>query len=740
MDQLRGILRQVWGFDSFRPLQAEAMRSVVEGRDSVVVLPTGGGKSLCFQAPALAMDGVAVVLSPLISLMKDQIDALSDNGVAAASVNSAMPPAERLRVANEVRAGRLKLLYMSPERLMNERTLDFLREQTVSFFAIDEAHCISDWGHDFRPEYRMLRALKETFPNVGVHAYTATATPRVREDIARELHLHEPEFLVGSFDRPNLQYRVVRRNDVYRQMRDVIDRFPDDSGIIYCIRRADVDELCARLRAEGLAALPYHAGLSDEERRANQDAFINDRCRIVVATVAFGMGIDKSNVRYVLHAAAPKSLEAYQQESGRAGRDSLEAECWLFWSPQDFQVWRRIQQELPKEAYDIAMQVLQGIDRYCSSLECRHRLLVRHFGQDLPREDCGACDVCLGDVQLVEDRQVLAQKIISCVLRLKESFGAEHTALVLVGSQDEKVLSRRHDSLSTYGLLQQHDKRHVRDWIEQLLSQGYLERVGDYNVLQVTPTGWEVIRGTRTPMLAKPHVRVRKSRKAERAATGPSAGAIDHGSWEGVDRPLFDALRKLRRQKADEKGLPPFIIFGDATLRDMARRRPSSLAAMRHVHGVGDKKLADYGAEFVALIVEHCQSNQLPLDDPAEFQDDTFDDLPETPAPEPESRSNSKTKSAAFALFATGKSIEEVQQATGRARSTTFQYLAEFVQEHHITDLSPWLDDATFARICQTGLKVGTERLKPIFEALDGQVPYDEIRLALECLRNANEE
>jgi ATP-dependent DNA helicase RecQ len=477
--------------------------------------------------------------------------------------------------------------------------------------------------------------------------------------------------------------------------------------------------------------------LSDEDRRANQDAFINDRCRIIVATVAFGMGIDKSNVRFVLHAAAPKSLEAYQQESGRAGRDSLEAECWLFWSPQDFQVWRRIQQDLPKEAYDIAMSVLQGMDRYCSALECRHRLLVRHFGQDLERENCGACDVCLGSVQLVEDRQVLAQKIISCVLRLKESFGAEYTALVLVGSSDEKILTRRHDSLSTYGLLEQHDKRHVREWIDQLLSQGFLARVGEYNVLQVTPTGWEVIRGTQTPMLARPHERVRKSKRSERGAS-ESATRVDQGSWEGVDRPLFDALRKLRREKADERGLPPFIIFGDATLRDMARRRPSSLPAMRHVHGVGDKKLSDYGNDFLNLILDHCREHGLTLDTDAELSDD--DDAREEEAPAETvaaPKSNSATKSMAFALFATGKSIEEVQQTTGRARSTTMQYLADFILVHRITDPSPWLDEGAFARICCAGLKVGTEKLKPIFDELGGEVPYDDIRLAIECLRNA---
>ncbi len=541
--------------------------------------------------------------------------------------------------------------------------------------------------------------------------------------------------LVGSFDRPNLQYRVVRRSDVYSQIREVIDRFADDSGIVYCIRRADVDDICTKLRADGLSALPYHAGLSDEERRRNQDAFINDRARIVVATVAFGMGIDKSDVRYVVHAAAPKSLEAYQQESGRAGRDGLEAECWLFWSPQDLQVWRRIQQELPKEAYEIAMTVLQGIDRYCSSLDCRHRSLVRHFGQDLERGNCGACDVCLGGVELVEDRLILAQKIISCVLRLKETYGAEYTALVLVGDHDEKILSRGHDRLTTYGLLKEHDKKHIRGWIEELLGQGFLTRAGEFNVLNVTPEGWQVLRGETTPLLAKPHARARKSRKGERVTSTAAAGSnrIDHGSWEGVDRELFDVLRKLRREKAEEKGLPPFIIFGDATLRDMARRRPGDLAAMRHVHGVAGKKLAEYGQEFLACIVEHCREHGLSLDTNAELADD-FERENE---PAVTTRAKSNTKTNAFALFALGKSLEEVQQATARARSTVSQYLSEFIQEQQISDASPWITDEVFHRICEAGLKVGTERLKPIFDELGGEVPYDDIRIAVQCLRNS---
>src|SRR5947209_5325944 len=412
-EQLLEILRKVWGFDAFRPLQCEAMQSVLSGRDSVVALPTGGGKSLCFQAPALAMPGLAVVVSPLISLMKDQVDALADNGVPSASVNSMLTLDDKRRVVDEIRAGRLKLLYLSPEKLMTERTLEFLRQTPLSFFAIDEAHCISDWGHDFRPEYRMLKALKEQFPEIGVHAYTATATERVRHDIARELRLKEPEILVGHFDRPNLVYRVARRTDLLRQVREVIDRHPNDSGIIYCIRRADVDSLCASLEEMGLSARPYHAGLDDDTRRRNQDDFQSDRAAIMVATVAFGMGIDKSDVRYVIHAGAPKSLEHYQQESGRAGRDGLEAECCLFHTGADFQTWRKLQAELPLPAHQIALDVLQGIEDYCTGVTCRHRAILEYFGQRLDSENCQACDFCLGEIALVSDALVVGQKILS---------------------------------------------------------------------------------------------------------------------------------------------------------------------------------------------------------------------------------------------------------------------------------------------------------------------------------------
>lgn len=608
--QLKQVLERYWGYGNFLPLQRDAMQSVVDHRDSVVVLPTGGGKSLCFQAPAMCLGGVALVVSPLISLMKDQVDGLRECGVPAAYVNSTLTYAEKRQVANDLRRGAIRLLYIAPERLVVGRTMDFLKTLDLSLIAIDEAHCISAWGHDFRPEYRELQVLRQNFPGIGIHAYTATATPRVMEDIAEQLQLADPNFLVGSFDRPNLIYRVMRRDGGLNQIRSVIDRHSGESGVIYCISRKDVERTCASLVDAGYRALPYHAGLDDSQRKRNQDAFMNEDAETIVATVAFGMGIDKSNVRYVVHAGMPKSLENYQQESGRAGRDGLEAECVLVYSGQDFLTWQRMIEDSEAAGVEGALKSLEAMWRFCSGVTCRHAGLVEHFGQEI-EVSCQACDVCLGDLDLVEDPLTIGQKILSCVARLRQSYGGDYTSKVLAGSNEAQIQQRGHSELSTYGILSHENKRTIRDWIEQLAGQGFLEKEGEYNLLQITTRGQQLLRGELTPQLLRP------VQKRDRKRARPSGD-----SWEGVDRKLFEHLRELRREEATNRGVPPYMVFDDAALRDMARRKPSTHAAFHQVRGVGEKKLNDFGDLFVDAIVNFCEQNGLTTDEVADTRND----------------------------------------------------------------------------------------------------------------------
>ncbi len=594
---LPGILKRYWGFSGFLPLQEEAIGAVLSGRDSIVVLPTGGGKSLCFQAPALALAGTAVVVSPLISLMKDQVDALAANGIPAARIDSSLTAREKTELFPKLRKGEIRILYLSPERLIGAS--GFLGDLRISFIAVDEAHCISHWGHDFRPEYRQLGELKERFPGIALHAYTAT--PPVRDDIACQLKLDNPRVLVGSFDRPNLVYRVRRRTSRLDQVLAVIGRHPGESGIVYCLRRRDVDEICAALSVRGLKAVPYHAGMSDADRKRSQDDFISDRAQIVVATIAFGMGIDKPDVRYIIHAAMPKSLEHYGQESGRAGRDGLEAECVLLYSGEDFMIWKKLLGDIPPEIRRTVLEKLSQIYRYCTGISCRHRSLLNYFGQESPKPNCGACDSCLGELNLLEDSLTVAQKILSGVVRLKERFGADYTALVLNGSREERILANGHDRLTTYGILPEYSRAEIRGFIEQLADEGYLVKNGEFNVLQATEAGWRVMRGGETPKLLQP-----PERKPKKAAARPI-----RESWEGVDPGLFEDLRGLRREIARESGVPAYIVFGDRSLRDMARLRPTTPAGFLKVSGVGEAKMERYGDRFLELIRDYCTSHGL---------------------------------------------------------------------------------------------------------------------------------
>jgi ATP-dependent DNA helicase RecQ len=595
------VLAKWWGFDQLRPLQSEAIHAALDGRDSLVVMPTGGGKSLCYQLPPLVGESTDVVVSPLVALMKDQVDALEAIGYPAAALHSGLSQDERLQIRDRLAAGELRLLFTAPERLVNTGLLDLLAQVGVKRFSIDEAHCISQWGHDFRPEYRQLALLRDRFPTASLHAFTATATPRVRDDIAAQLQLRSPDVLVGTFDRPNLCYRVVPRTDRIQQTLEILGRHAGEASIVYCISRKETERLAARLAAEGILARPYHAGLDPKERHKTQEAFARETIDVVVATVAFGMGIDRSDVRLVLHTSLPKSLEAYQQETGRAGRDGLAAECVLLYSSADVFSWeslvRKSAEEAELEPDELARLVagqtehLHSMRRYAQAARCRHAALSEYFGQPYGTEPCGACDVCLGETESLPDGTVTAQKIISCVARVGERFGVRHVCEVLRGAKTEGIQRHGHDRLSTFGLLATLDQRAAENLTHQLLDQGLLARSGgDRPVVMLNERSWEVLRGSRAVVLLEPRVGRAKAAKA------------DVDDWKGVDRDLFERLRKWRRRVADGRGKPAWTIFDDKSLRAIAREKPSSPAALLRVKGIGEKRLADFGAAILDLV------------------------------------------------------------------------------------------------------------------------------------------
>ncbi len=596
------VLRRWWGFETLRPLQAEAIDTALAGRDSLVVMPTGGGKSLCYQLPPLVGDTTDVVISPLVALMKDQVDALEAIGYPAAALHSGLSQEERAAIRDRLVAGELRLLFTAPERLVNSGLLDTLAHVGVKRFAIDEAHCISQWGHDFRPEYRQLALLRERFPRASLHAFTATATPRVRDDIAKQLNLRDPAVLVGTFDRPNLVYRIVPRTDRVVQALAILGRHRGEASIVYCISRRETERLAARLAAEGLLARPYHAGLDAKERHRTQDAFAKETIDVVVATVAFGMGIDRSDVRLVLHTALPKSLEAYQQETGRAGRDGLAAECVLLYSSADVFQWEALvrksaaESELDEEEQErlVAgqLQHLHAMRRYAQAARCRHAALSEYFGQAYPPKACEACDVCLGEAEGLADSTVVAQKILSCVARVEQRFGVRHVCEVLRGAKTDAVLRNGHDRLSTYGLLASIDQRAAENLVHQLLDQELLERSGgDRPVVRLNDRSWEVLRGSREVVLLEPQ-------------TGSKAKAtkVEADDWDGVDRDLFERLRRWRRRIAEARGKPAWTILDDKALRAIARERPDSLGALLRCKGIGEKRLADFGAAILEMV------------------------------------------------------------------------------------------------------------------------------------------
>ena len=599
MDKLQKTLKATFGYDGFRPLQREIMEANLAGRDTFALLPTGGGKSLCFQLPALLREGLTLVVSPLIALMKDQVNQLEAAGVEATFLNSSLGVKETKARLAGLHQGRYKLLYAAPERLMLDHWQENLRAWNVAAIAIDEAHCISEWGHDFRPEYRQIARLREWLPDIPLMALTATATERVRDDIVKHLRLREPEVFVASFNRPNLSYRVIPKEQPTKQILDFIKSRPMDSGIVYCATRASADRVAESLSERGFPAVPYHAGLTNNERAQNQELFIRDETRIVCATIAFGMGINKPNVRWVIHHDLPKNIEGYYQETGRAGRDGLPGDCLLLFSAGDAAKQTHFIDEMSDgHEQRIAREQLRLMMGYADCPTCRRRELLNYFAETYTEPNCGSCDNCLQPRENY-NATTQAQKLLSCVYRVRQGgrfgVGMNHLIEILTGSANEKIQRWGHDKLTTYGIGKDLTRPQWSAIGRDLLRLGYLAQdAGQFPTIALTDLGLDALKSRRVIMLSKP-VELKK-------ISVPRTGEIE------CDETLFDRLRKLRKRLADERGVPAYVIFGDNTLRQMAREYPTHIDALRMIGGMGEKKLAEFGGIFTNEVAAYLQT------------------------------------------------------------------------------------------------------------------------------------
>lgn len=718
-------LRRYWGFDALRPIQKEVVEAGLNNRDAVVVMPTGGGKSLCFQLPAVVSGRLTVVISPLIALMKDQVDSLNIVGVPAAALNSSLNEKEEADIRAKVISGALRLLYISPERLLMGSTLQLLamadNKRGVARFAIDEAHCISAWGHDFRPEFRQLGRIKEVFPNAPIQAFTATATPKVQKDIAIQLKLERPRRFVGIFDRPNLTYRVVGKDDAVRRTVEAVRRYPDEGVIVYCLSRKDTETIANALVAQGIKAVAYHAGLSAEVRKKVSEDFSQERANIIVATVAFGMGIDRANVRCVIHECLPKSIEGYQQETGRAGRDGLPSECVLLYSHGDVVRLKRLLSDGEPETASHHISLLEEVRKFVTSHQCRHKTLSEHFGQpyELQSGGCGACDVCLGGTRALEDSTRIGHQILQTACDLLaaghgKSFGVNLLASVLTGSRLKAILERNADQIRGYGAFSTESVGRVTSWIHQLMDLNYLAvSEGQYPVVSVTEEGLRVFAQAAEIELVE-NVALVESPDARRPRSGDSA-------IENVDQPLFEILRAWRRTVAAERSVPAYVIFHDATLMRLAAIRPSSVSALRSISGVGDRRVEEFGLPLVALIGAHCQENNLPMDL----------GLVATPRPALEKKTTQVTTKVAayFSYFRSGQSIDAVAAQFGVLSGTVWNHLATWIEAEKPTSIDSWVDAETVARVSKALAESGSEFLKPVYESLEESVPYGVIRV-----------
>lgn len=713
---LAALLKANFGYECFRPLQREIMEDSLAGRDVLAILPTGAGKSLCYQLPALARDGLTLVVSPLIALMKDQVDQLRASGVEATFLNSTLDPAEARERLGGLREGRYKLLYVAPERLMTQDFLPGLKAWNVTALAVDEAHCISEWGHDFRPEYRRLREVRQALPDIPIIALTATATPRVREDIVGQLELPDPARFLASFNRPNLSYRIEPKVRAPRQVVEFIRSRGEESGIVYCQSRKRAEELAAGLREAGVSAVAYHAGLDPGERARNQDAFLRDEVRVVCATVAFGMGINKPDVRFVIHADLPKNVEGYYQETGRAGRDGLPADCLLLYTRGDVAKFQRFIDENPDEqAREVARLQLAQMADYAESDACRRGGLLAYFGEVWPKDNCGSCDNCLSPREQW-DATIEAQKLLSCALRVRQAqgydVGLKHLVDVLIGSRGEKVLRWGHERLSTYGIGR--DKS-AAVWMEigrQLVRKGLLQTGGDaFPTVGVGQDGLAVLKSRAPVHLARPLA-------ADKPAARQREGDLP------CDEGLFAALRVRRKQLADAAGVPPYVVFSDVSLRHFARQYPANATAFLRIPGVGERKLADYGEAFMAVISGWLEEGNPPQ---------AFEPLAAEAAPArtlPRTLGGpSGTMILTLDHWRSGETIDEIATRRGLVRSTIESHLAQAVEAGEPLDPRQFYSEEEELEMAAALDGYEEASLRPVFEHLGGRYSYGKLRM-----------
>jgi len=709
-DPIFNTLRTVFGFQTFRPDQESIIRNILGSRDVFAVMPTGGGKSLCYQLPAALMQGTVVVISPLISLMKDQVDAAVENGMQAAFMNSSMDADEVSEVYRMLKYGKIKLLYIAPERFAMPHFIERLKTAAISLFAIDEAHCISEWGHDFRPDYLGLSRIPEMFPEVPVAAFTATATQKVQEDIISRLGLRRPHIVRASFNRPNLFYEVKPKSKVESQILEFLLKRPAESGIIYRTTRDSVMVTADFLKSKGIAALPYHAGLSAAERSRNQESFNKDEVQVMVATIAFGMGIDKSNVRFVIHADLPKNIDGYYQETGRAGRDGEPAHCILFFSRGDIPKIRYFINGITEDRERfIAIEKLNQTVGYASHNVCRRRQLLGFYGEDYSADNCGACDICLGSAEQI-DITTEAQVILSAVSRTGQRFGIGHIIDIVTGADTKRIRELRHNEIKTYGAGKARDKKYWRGVIDELIAQEALLQEGDpYPVLKIPQKGSDILFGREGLM---------GLRKEERK----SKTARNIGDAEGYDGTLFERLRNVRKSLAQVQQVPPYIVFSDKTLHEMCRRFPATLSDMEKISGVGEAKLQRYGNDFIREIKQYLDEN--PGTSVAEKEA-----VASRPAGPVHRRKKGETVEETYAFFQGGMSPDDIAKLRGLTPSTIASHLERLIMEGRDIDMDRLVDPARRMQIEKYYLSVKGQDLNSVVEHFKGTVSFEEARL-----------